>query len=81
MTNEQTIQEFLDAEKRLQEARTRVADLWPVFQQSLRQRKGYTQQQLAERAGVDISYICRLEKGRRPSSDIAAKILAIALED
>lgn len=42
----------------------------------LRKRKGLSQKELAERAGVDQSYISLLERGlSRPSDEVLKKIL------
>ena len=67
--------------RRIAEARrqaTRVHRSLAEDVQRLRKDAGATRTQLAEAAGVDLAYLCRIEDGReRPSIDTYAKISVV----
>lgn len=46
---------------------------------SIRKKRGYTQSQLADRAGISVSHLCLLEKEKRDPSLSTIKAISDAL--
>src|SRR5690348_14288538 len=56
-----------------------IAPFAPVLRQ-LREAAGLTREELAERAGLDVEEVSRLERGRGRPGPTTARLLAFALE-